>query len=155
MVDFKKETDSLALDKKITALENRISALQAGERVNAAERAVNKAKGKAYGGLIKGPGTAMSDSIKARVGFASGGMINLSNGEYVMRNAAVRSYGIDFMNAVNSGNLQAAPASSGTVYNIDMTINGGNNNVDQIADIVIKKFKAVTSRNNKTNAVTY
>ena len=45
------------------------------------------------GGPVHGPGTGTSDSVKAR----------LSNGEYVMRKAAVDRYGDSFMNAVNSG----------------------------------------------------
>ncbi|HEX7111720.1 MAG TPA: phage tail length tape measure family protein [Mizugakiibacter sp.] len=48
----------------------------------------------ATGGLVSGPGTGTSDSIPAR----------LSNGEFVQRTAAVRYYGVDFMDAVN--NLQ-------------------------------------------------
>lgn len=47
--------------------------------------------GHATGGLITGPGTGTSDSIPAR----------LSNGEYVIRAAAVRQYGTDMLNAIN------------------------------------------------------
>jgi hypothetical protein len=46
---------------------------------------------RAGGGFITGPGTATSDSILAR----------LSAGEYVMRAAAVRAYGVDFFEALN------------------------------------------------------
>jgi len=46
----------------------------------------------AGGGAVRGPGTDRSDSIMAW----------LSNGEFVHRTAAVRHYGIDFMNAVNN-----------------------------------------------------
>lgn len=46
---------------------------------------------KAAGGLIVGPGTGTSDSIPAW----------LSNGEFVMRNAARAYYGADFMAALN------------------------------------------------------
>ena len=50
------------------------------------------AEGKhATGGLITGPGTGTSDDIPAR----------LSNGEYVIRAAAVRQYGVDFLDALN------------------------------------------------------
>ena len=48
-------------------------------------------------GSIKGPGSDTSDSILAR----------LSNGEFVMKAAAVRSYGEGFMHAVN--NMQIPP----------------------------------------------
>ncbi|WP_416516969.1 phage tail tape measure protein [Bifidobacterium asteroides] len=47
--------------------------------------------GHAVGGLITGPGTGTSDDIPAR----------LSNGEYVIRAAAVRQYGTEMLNAIN------------------------------------------------------
>jgi hypothetical protein len=66
----------------------------------------------ATGGYVSGPGTGTSDSIPAR----------LSNGEFVMRASAVRTYGTDFMNALNQtssmrpsyGFSQAAAAGSGS-----------------------------------------
>lgn len=62
----------------------------------------------ASGGKVVGPGTGTSDSILARV----------SNGEYVVRAAAVKNYGLDFMNALNNSTLaprpfQTTPAVSG------------------------------------------
>jgi hypothetical protein len=62
----------------------------------------------ATGGYITGPGTGTSDSIPAR----------LSNGEFVVRSAAVSRFGLDFLHAVNSmsmpmfagGGLVGAPA---------------------------------------------
>jgi hypothetical protein len=153
---FNQETDALALDKKITNLENAISAIQATNKVTAAQKALS---GKAMGGLIKGPGTSMSDSIRAKVNYATGGAINVSNGEYVVRAAAVRNYGVPFMNALNSQKVGTSSttgsSSGGTVYNIDMTINGGNQNPNEIADQVIRRLKLESSRNNKSNAVKY
>lgn len=49
------------------------------------------AQGFAGGGRVRGPGTGTSDSIMAR----------LSNGEYVMRAAAVRAYGPGFLDKIN------------------------------------------------------
>jgi TP901 family phage tail tape measure protein len=49
----------------------------------------------ATGGQIFGPGTGTSDSIPAW----------LSNGEFVIRAAAVQKYGTAFMNAINSGRI--------------------------------------------------
>lgn len=46
----------------------------------------------AQGGMIRGPGSASSDSIPAR----------LSNGEFVMRNAAVSHFGEHFMHMINN-----------------------------------------------------
>jgi len=51
--------------------------------------------GKAAGGYISGPGTKTSDSIPAR----------LSDGEYVIRAAAVDKYGVDLFEALNGMNL--------------------------------------------------
>lgn len=45
----------------------------------------------ASGGLINGPGTGTSDDIPAK----------LSNGEYVIRAAAVKQYGVGMLNAIN------------------------------------------------------
>lgn len=68
----------------------------------------------ADGGFVSGPGSGTSDSIPAR----------LSNGEFVMRANAVKSYGVDFMNALNNQKVTGfSPAgsssgvdSSGVVY---------------------------------------
>lgn len=49
----------------------------------------------ATGGEIWGPGTGTSDSIPVR----------LSNGEFVMKAAAVQKYGTQFMHAINSGRV--------------------------------------------------
>lgn len=53
----------------------------------------------AEGGFVTGPGTGTSDSIAAR----------LSDGEYVIRSAAVRRVGVAFLDAVN--HLDAGPRS--------------------------------------------
>lgn len=52
---------------------------------------VKARESRAVGGLITGPGTGTSDDIPAR----------LSNGEYVIRAAAVRQYGTEMLNAIN------------------------------------------------------
>jgi hypothetical protein len=57
----------------------------------------------ATGGHITGPGTGTSDSILAR----------LSNGEFVMKAAAVRNYGTDFMHRINQGRLNFPAFASG------------------------------------------
>lgn len=50
----------------------------------------------ADGGYIRGPGTTTSDSIPAR----------LSDGEYVVRAAAVSHYGVDFLHMLNATRLR-------------------------------------------------
>jgi TP901 family phage tail tape measure protein len=57
------------------------------------------------GGFITGPGTGTSDSIPAL----------LSDGEFVIRAAAVASYGLDFMNSLNNMNVRPAVTGFGQV----------------------------------------
>lgn len=64
--------------------------LTSGGKDSIASRILN---GHATGGYISGPGTGTSDSIPAM----------LSNGEYVIKAEAVKRYGTNFLNAVNSG----------------------------------------------------
>lgn len=59
---------------------------------------VGASGGAATGGLIRGPGTATSDSIPVR----------LSDGEFVVRAKAVRAVGLDTLQAINSGRIGAA-----------------------------------------------
>ncbi len=67
---------------KDLATERGIVAPGAGDRISARY---------ANGGMVRGPGTGTSDSILAR----------LSNGEFVMRAAAVRRYGIGLLEGLN------------------------------------------------------
>ncbi|ARX81519.1 hypothetical protein SMD44_00917 [Streptomyces alboflavus] len=56
------------------------------------------AGGTPVGGRVEGPGTSTSDSIPAL----------LSNGEWVIRAAAVAKYGDEFMHAINTGTFRPA-----------------------------------------------
>lgn len=60
--------------------------------------------GYADGGLVSGPGTGTSDDVFAPW---------LSNGEFVMKAAAVRKYGEKFMQALNEGRLTMPRFASG------------------------------------------
>ena len=51
--------------------------------------------GMATGGVVRGPGTGTSDDIPAM----------LSNGEYVIKASAVKKYGTNFLNMLNSGGV--------------------------------------------------
>lgn len=55
------------------------------------------APGRAAGGPIVGPGTGTSDDVP----------IMASNGEYMVRSAAVSKYGLKFLDALNNGTLRA------------------------------------------------
>lgn len=58
----------------------------------------------ANGGYVSGPGSSRSDSIPAR----------LSNGEFVMNAASVRTYGLDFMNSLNQMKYGRMPVNAGS-----------------------------------------
>ena len=53
---------------------------------------ITKFLGFAQGGLVRGPGTSTSDDVPAM----------LSSGEFVLRAAAVKQWGVDFLEAINS-----------------------------------------------------
>lgn len=53
-------------------------------------------------GQVKGPGTGTSDSVLAYLGNFKK-FVGLSNGEYVVRTAAVKKWGTDFFDRLNSG----------------------------------------------------
>lgn len=102
-----------ALQKSIVTIQDNLNRAAAG-RASAATIAALKtqlsaAKAKlasgnfASGGYVSGPGTGTSDSISA----------NLSNGEYVVRAAAVRAYGVDYMNSLNQMKTGSMPMSMG------------------------------------------
>lgn len=55
------------------------------------------------GGLLTGPGTGTSDSMLARV----------SNGEFIVRQAAVQKYGVGFLSQLNRGSLAPAAGYAG------------------------------------------
>ena len=137
--ELKDSPVSFKLDEaSLQALRSQIEALAAelGEKlvlpVAVAKPAADQpasVPGFATGGLIRGPGSGTSDSILAR----------LSNGEFVMKAAAVRHYGPQFLAMLNglqlpkfaTGGLvgdmvanapMAGPASIGTV---NLTLPGG------------------------------
>ena len=60
--------------------------------INKLDNSQGPLSGNATGGYIQGPGTATSDSILSM----------LSNGEYVVKAAAVEKYGVGFLHDVNS-----------------------------------------------------
>jgi hypothetical protein len=107
----------------------------------------------AMGGLIKGPGTGISDSIQAGFGYAGGGSIRVSNGEYVVKASSVRDYGVNTMDAINNGTATVGANSGGTVYNINMPVTSNNANPEIVANEVMRKLKLEISKNNKTNKV--
>jgi TP901 family phage tail tape measure protein len=150
-MEFNKETEIRKKDAEITALRARYDAIKGGAKLTKAE--IAKTPKKANGGLIKGPGTGRSDSIKATLGYAGGGSIRVSNGEFVVKASSVRDYGLNAMNAVNNGTAQISTNSGGTVYNINMPITSNNASPEGVANEVIRRLKVEINKNNKTNKV--
>ena len=150
----------VALTKKIQKdLEDSRLALSAGGYINNRKVKLPKfanggsIKGYAMGGLIKGPGTGISDSIQAGFGYAGGGSIRVSNGEYIVKASSVRDYGVKTMDAINNGTARVGTESGGTVYNINMPVTSNNANPEIVANEVMRKLKLEISKNNKTNRV--
>ena len=63
------------------------------------------------GGYVQGPGGPTSDSIVGM--FPSGAMARVSNSEYVVQASAVRKYGVNLLDALNSGHLRLAAYARG------------------------------------------
>ncbi|MDH6432610.1 chorismate mutase [Streptomyces sp. SAI-144] len=65
------------------------------------------------GGYVSGPGSSRSDSIFALL--ASGARARVSDTEFVVQSAAVRKYGLPFLNALNAGRLADGGATAAGV----------------------------------------
>ena len=144
----------LAIDKMddpINALKARKKAIEDGAKLTKAE--MSQIPKKANGGLIKGPGTGRSDSIRATLGYAGGGSIRVSNGEFVVKASSVKDYGVAAMNAVNNGTANIDTNSGGTVYNINMPITSNNASPEGVANEVMRRLKVELNKNNKSNTV--
>jgi hypothetical protein len=149
--EFDRQTYLNTQQEPIDILMARKQEIQDGAKLTKAERA--KLPKKANGGLIKGPGTGRSDSIKATMGYAGGGSIRVSNGEFIVKAASVRDYGLNAMNAVNNGTASISTNSGGTVYNINMPITSNSSDPKVVGDYVIRKLKVELDKNNKSNRI--
>jgi TP901 family phage tail tape measure protein len=98
----------------------------------------------AAGGFVSGAGTGTSDSIPAM----------LSNGEYVINADSVKKYGMETFNAFNNkkyamgGPVTRMPyanggpvTSSGSMYNINVTLNGSDLDPNDVARAIHKEMK--------------
>jgi hypothetical protein len=111
----------------------------------------------ATAGFVSGPGTGTSDSIPAM----------LSNGEYVIRAAAVQSVGTSFLDGINkmsAGGIatkysiprmnmggrvrmsNGGQASSNALYNINVTLNGTNLTADDVARTIEQRMRKMQSK---------
>lgn len=102
---------------------------------------------RARGGFIQGPGTSMSDSILAR----------LSSGEFVIRAAAVKRYGLGLFNQLNSMDLPKY-ARGGLVLPSVPAIQSKMPSSNQIASLTLNlgsdNFKIQTSNVDVVQALT-
>jgi TP901 family phage tail tape measure protein len=116
------------------------------------------AKKVATGGYISGSGTATSDSIPAM----------LSNGEYVIRAAAVQSVGTSFLDGINrmsaggiatkysvprmnmGGRIDMSnggrASTSNALYNINVTLNGTDLTADDVARTIEQRMRRMQSK---------
>jgi hypothetical protein len=157
-MEFNKETELRKKDAEIATLEARYKAIKDGAKLTTAEiakipKTPKKVVKKANGGLIKGPGTGRSDSIRATLGYAGGGSIRVSNGEFVVKASSVKDYGLNAMNAVNNGTADISTNSGGTVYNINMPITSNAASPEGVANEVMRRLKVELNKNNKSNRV--
>jgi TP901 family phage tail tape measure protein len=156
--EFDRQTQLNLMEEPIDKLTARKKEIQDGAKLTKSEKAQlpktpAKVVKKANGGLIKGPGTGRSDSIRATLGYAGGGSIRVSNGEFVVKASSVRDYGLNAMNAVNNGTANISTNSGGTVYNINMPITSNNANPEGVANEVMRRLKVELNKNNKSNRV--
>lgn len=98
---------------------------------------------RAEGGPVYGPGTSTSDSILAR----------LSNGEFVMRAAAVKKYGTGFMHAINQNKFASGGQVGGRLLG-SIPGNGGFRKLwrDEIEPALNRLIRAL---NKSTSGSTY
>ena len=101
---------------------------------DAANKTVFGITRKAQGGYISGPGTGTSDSIPAM----------LSNGEYVLRSAAVERIGVGTLNALNSGALHFA--NGGSVTDAEPAATGGINMTLNLSAVDAYSFEGFLNR---------
>ena len=134
------EADTAAAETALTELKAALDAIPAEKTVlvrtvsaggtptfsDAASAWNSELNGYASGGAVRGPGTGTSDSILAR----------LSNGEFVMRAAAVRHYGADLLSRLNQLRLprfaEGGLVSSGALP--EMADSGGGSGAPLVLD---------------------
>ncbi|ANQ83707.1 hypothetical protein dqs_0631 [Azoarcus olearius] len=93
--NFRAALDAIPETKKVTIETQTVTSPAPSSYADAASAWNSSVNGFASGGAIVGPGSGTSDSILARV----------SNGEFILRAAAVRRYGLDFLHGLNAMRL--------------------------------------------------
>jgi len=119
----------------------------------------------ATAGMVTGPGTGTSDSIPAM----------LSNGEYVVRAAAVQSVGTSFLDGINrmsaggiatkysvprmnmGGRINMSnggrASTSNALYNINVTLNGTDLTADDVARTIEQRMRRMQSKQGPSKVI--
>jgi TP901 family phage tail tape measure protein len=131
----------------------------------------------AAGGLLRGPGTGTSDSIVGM--YANGGMVRVSNGEYIINADTVSKLGVPFFDRINgmkngglmlnydipkygdggslidvaAYNSSSSAKSNNALYNINVTLNGSDMNPDDVARAISREMKMRESMNGRVRTV--
>ena len=74
----------------------------------------------------------------------------------VLKSGTEGVYQEDYMSRLRrDADINTSTSNSNAVYNIDMTINGGGANANEIANQVMAKIKTISNQNNKSNKVVF
>jgi len=129
------QVDDSSLNNAITDIKNKIQTGLNNIKINVGTTS-QEGDGFARGGIVLGSGTTTSDSIFAR----------LSRGEFIIKAAAVKNYGVDFLNALNSMILPMPQFAVGGEV-VPITIPASNNQTSQQKnDVVDINFNIGTER---------
>jgi TP901 family phage tail tape measure protein len=127
------------------------------------------------GGLLSGPGTGTSDSILAR--FADGGMVRVSDGEYIINADTVSRLGVPFFDRINGmkngglmlnydipkysmggklryndGGRMSSP-SNNALYNINVNLNGSNLSPEDVARAISREMQMREAMNGRVRTI--
>ncbi len=128
----------------------------------------------AGGGLLRGPGTGTSDSILAQ--FNNGGMVRVSDGEYIVNAATVNKLGVPFFDRINgmkNGGLMlnydmskysgggllryneggSLKSSGNALYNINVNLNGSNLNPNDVAKAISREMQMREAMNGRVRTI--
>jgi|SRR5579864_1146502 len=144
-----------AINKAIQAASSLVSSLAKGSQSSGSQTSPDTdqpkfdVQGKARGGPIRGPGGATDDRA---------GLFALSDGEFVVRTAAVQAYGVDLFHALN--NLAVGGFADGGAVHVAGVSGAGNAGPSSILNLTIDGHKfdglrapADTAKNLKMYAV--
>jgi len=125
--------------------------------------------------LLSGPGTGTSDSILAR--FADGGMVRVSDGEYIINADTVSRLGVPFFDRINGmkngglmlnydipkysmggklryndGGRMSSP-SNNALYNINVNLNGSNLSPEDVARAISREMQMREAMNGRVRTI--